>query len=114
LKKEWFTRQSYKRTGAFDSGTATGGSSNTLTDSSKSWTAGEWVPGVVGVMDGLRPARRATGNTGDTLTVAPDWSFVGEGSQYLVINTSTWTQINDVAGDNISGDGSTPITWDLQ
>jgi len=112
LKKEWFTRQSYKRTGSVDSGTASGGSSNTLTDSSKSWTASAWVPGVVGVAND--PARRITGNTANTLTVTPDWSSVGPGSQYLVMNTSTWTQINDVAGDNTSGDGSTPITWNLQ
>ena len=36
------------------------------------------------------------------------------GTEYEVINTSTWGLDNEVSGDNISADGTTNITWDLE
>lgn len=116
-KKNWFTRQSYKKTGSWDFGTSTSGTANTLTDSSKSWTSGIWSPGAVKILDGTGKdqVRRVTSNTGNTITVTNNWSTIPDDtSVYELINTSTWTQVNDVSGDNVSGDGTTNITWNLQ
>jgi len=56
-----------------------------------------------------------TSNTADTITVTNNWSITPDNtSVYEVINTSTWTLINDVASDNENADGTTNITWDLQ
>ena len=33
---------------------------------------------------------------------------------FEVLTTATWSLNNEITGDNISGDGTTNITWDLE
>jgi len=115
-KKEWYTRQSYKKTGSADSGTASSGTASTLADTSKSWSANGWAPGVVKIQSGTGAGqvRRITSNTSTTITVTNNWSVTPDNtSVYEIINTSTWTLVNDVSNDNKNADGTTNITWDL-
>lgn len=118
-KKEWYTRQSNKRTGDTSSGTAESGTGTTLTDSDQAWDGDEWVPGVVEIKGGTGSGqiRHVTDNTATTITVTEAWETTpDETSTYEVINTSTWAVINDVSNglqDNESGDGTTPTEWDL-
>jgi len=118
-KVRWFTRQSYRKTGPFDAGRATGGTENTLTDSSKDWTVGFWVPGAIKIQSGTgaKQVARIVENTQTTVTIEGVWEpgkEPDESSIYHLINTSTWTLIDDVEGDNVSADGSTNITWNLE
>ena len=76
-----------------------------------------WEPGLVKIHEGagIHRVRRIVDNTADTITVAEGWGIVpDETSVYEVINTSTWTIINDVSGDNENSDGTTNITWNLE
>jgi hypothetical protein len=66
-----------------DSGTATAGGTNTLTDGSKTWTTDEWASDdnlVGGYMvyiyagTGSGQCRVITSNTSTQLTVSPDWT----------------------------------------
>jgi len=61
--------------------------------------------------------RRINTNTDVRVNVEREWDL-GEspmtGTEYEVINTSTWGLDNEVSGDNISADGTTNITWDLE
>jgi hypothetical protein len=68
-KKSWFTRQSYKRTGPWDDGTATSATVRTLTDVDKNWIVNTWVPGVMTILDGKGQGqvRRVTSNAANTL-----------------------------------------------
>jgi hypothetical protein len=119
-KKEWYSRQSYKRTGSTDVGTATTtGTYNTLTDGNKNWSTDIWAPGVILIYGGTGEGqvRRITANNGTTITVATNWDLdktPNGTSQYVVINTSTWSELNDIEGDNQNGDGTTNITWNLE
>jgi hypothetical protein len=58
--------------------------------------------------------RRVTSNDPNTLTVAINWYNLPSSGVYSVINTSTFTVVNDVSGDNKNADGETKITWNLQ
>ena len=119
LKNEWHSRQSYKLTGSVDTGTAESGAADTLTDNNKNWAENTWVPGAIRIIGGTGDGqyRRIIGNTATTITVATNWkdppNRPGNGSQYRVINTSTWSQLNDVNNDNQNADGSTNVSWDL-
>jgi hypothetical protein len=116
-KKEWFTRQSYKRTGNSNSGTAESGTNNTLTDNNQNWTANEWVPGAVKITGGtgVNQVRHVTANTATSITVTENWGTVPDStSTYEVINTSAWTEVNDVSYDNESGNGTTKTTLNLE
>ena len=116
-KKPWYTRQSYKLTGSADYGTASASSPTTLTDDSKAWAPGSWAPGVIHICGGTGSGqtRTITDATATTITVANEWHTQPDStSQYRVVNTATWTQHNDVANDNESGDGWTKTSWDLQ
>jgi hypothetical protein len=104
----------------FASGTATGGSSTTLQQTGKSWTAGQWVNSQVRIVAGTGAGqiRAITASTADTLTV-PAWTLNPDAtSQYVIegnddfiyylgnsavalirysISTNTWTQLAPVA-----------------
>lgn len=84
----------------------------------KSWGTDFWAPGAVVILPGGTGAgqvRRVTSNTTDTITVTNNWNIIPDNtSVYEVINTSTWTPYNDVSGDNVSADGTTKITWNLE
>jgi hypothetical protein len=60
--------------------------------------------------------RHVTGNTADTVNVDPAWSpALDNTSVYLINGSNTWTQVNDVSGDNVTGSGGPiPLTWNLQ
>jgi len=116
-EKEWYTRQSYMRTGSLDTGTATGAGTSTLTDDTKEWDEDTWAPGIITITSGDAAGqyRRVTGNTEDTITVAESWGTQPpSGSGYIVINTSTWEPWDDVEDDNENGDGTTNTSWDLE
>jgi GT2 family glycosyltransferase len=115
--RPWYTRQSYKKTGATDFGNVSATTNTTLTDNNMSWNVNEWTPGAVKIIAGLGmgQVRSVTANSPTTLVVWPDWDVKpGVGSIYQLLNNSTWSVLNDVAGDNQNGDGSTNISWDLQ
>lgn len=117
LKKSWFTRQSYRKSYNCDAGYPSSATSNTLTDNTKNWVPNCWVPGVVRISaePGMGQVRRVTANTNTTITLESNWGTKpGATSLYELIDTSTWTLHNDVSGDNVSADGTTNITWNLQ
>ncbi len=114
---EWCTRQSYKKTGSWDTGTASSGGVYTLTDNTKAWGPAGWVPGVIKITGGtgVGQVRRVTGNSDVTITVATAWGTQpAADSEYTVFKASTWTIVNDVGNDNVNADGTTNTTWDLQ
>ena len=117
-KLDWYTAQSYKKTGTSCIGAATGGSASTLVDGTQQWAANRWAPGVVYIYGGTGQGqrRRVTVNDGTTITISPPWTTPpGAGSQYEVIDESTtWTEVNDVEGDNRSEDGTTETSWNLE
>jgi hypothetical protein len=125
----WYIRSSYKATGDWDGGTATSGTTTTLTDTSKEWAADIWNPGAVKTSkSGLERVRQVTDNNDMALTVWQNWDANGvpDGStMYLVHSrggTPTWTLENTFlgAGDNwcagsyTQSQGTTALTYDLQ
>lgn len=85
---------------AGDNGTATGGSSTTLTDASKSWTTNALVDAKVRIMSGpgAGSVSTITANTGNTLTVSPAFSSApGATSIYAIggINSYWTTKVFD-------------------
>jgi len=95
----------------YDSGTATGGSSTTLEDTSKSWPTDFWNGGRVYIWQGtgVGEIRDITGNTSNTLTIssgtAPDST-----SQYVIVKivldgNATATNIFNNFADNIRIEG---------
>ena len=116
-KKEWYSRQSYKLTGPFEAGTATSSNTNMLEDTSKVWSTDIWSSGVVYIKKGTGKGqfRNITGNAPSWITVSPNWAVSPDAtSEYVIINTSSWTLLNDVPGDNKNDDGSTNTTWNLE
>jgi len=115
----WFTRGSYRKTGPWDEGTGVCGIADTLTDQTKNWEADAWAPGVVrAVQGGNAEAQWVEGNTANTLTVRNEWEgLLGQVTYELIAappEDPTWTLLGDVTGDNVSGDGSTSLDWDLE
>jgi hypothetical protein len=73
-----------------DSGRATGGAATTLTDSTKTWTADEWIGGTVSIVsgDGASQTQLITDNDATSVTVA-DWdATLGDpaANSYYTIN----------------------------
>jgi hypothetical protein len=63
------------KTGSNEYGTATSGGSNTLTDSSKSWTTNAWANYIVVIADGtgVGQTRKIASNNATTLTLVNNW-----------------------------------------
>ena len=61
---------------AMEIGTATGGSSNTLSDTTKNWTPDELIGYVLRVTSGTGAyqSRVITGNTATQITISPNWT----------------------------------------
>ncbi|WP_285575120.1 PKD domain-containing protein [Geothrix limicola] len=79
----------YGRTsGVLDSGTATGGSTTTLIDTTKAWTANQWVGSYVRIVSGAGAGqlRAITANTGTTIT----WVAVGTPADVAPDSTSIY------------------------
>ena len=59
----------------FETGSATETGTNTLTNSSASWTGGDLIGRVIGITtSGKEQTRIISGNTGTIITVSADWS----------------------------------------
>jgi len=115
---EWYTKQSWKKTGASDTGTATGSTNTKLTDAGKAWTPNTWKNGTVYIYDGtgFGAYGRIISNDTNTITVDQAWNDNPDNtSKYLLNASNTWTQLIDVDGDNATEAGSLPkLTWDLK
>lgn len=94
-----------------DWGVCTGSSSTTtLKDTSKSWTADEWIGCIVKINYGtgtnqVQRWRLITDNTTDTLTVSPAWGEtpVANDTEYSILGSNKWTEIATTAN---------PPDWD--
>jgi hypothetical protein len=71
----------------FDAGTATAGSSTTLTDSTKSWATNRWANYVVRILHGTGSGqtRVITSNTATVLTVQNAWSVTPDTTSVFAI-----------------------------
>jgi hypothetical protein len=68
-----------------DSGSVSTATANTLTDTSKAWTANQWVGATVSVTEKNKTVvGTVTGNTGTKLTVTPNWIPPSIGNAYVV------------------------------
>jgi hypothetical protein len=88
-----------------DRGLATGGSSATLVDANKNWSANEWPCAWVGISAGTGIGQRAKilSNTSTTLTV-DQWEISPDAtSEYVIFNTPKWQDISPSSGDVIDG-----------
>lgn len=88
----------------YDSGTATGGSTTTLTDSGKSWTTNAHAGRAVTITGGTGSGQvgRIASNTGTVLTIASAWAVAPDG-------TSTYRISDDL---HIAfTDGSAKVLW---
>lgn len=86
-----------------DSGTATGGSTTTLTDTGKTWTAGtiNWVGAYVYFLTGANAGtfKEITANTTNSVTFAAAGSAIVAGAKYLIAhskNSRWWWQLADL------------------
>lgn len=95
-----------------DSGTATGGSNNTVEDTGKNWGTDMWDGATIHIIhDGVEYVRDWQSNTSDTITIAPLPSGVSveAGDSYAirrplrVTNIARWGG-TELTGRDISGD----------
>lgn len=77
---------------ARDQGTATAGSSDSLTDDDQDWEPGQWQGFVVKITAGTGSgqARRVRGNTTTKLTVTEDWATAPDGTSQYDIHESRY------------------------
>lgn len=89
---------------------------NTITDNNKAWGTNLWAPGIVWYsIFTLMEIRRIESNTSTTVTAESNWDISPMlDTVFEVLTTATWSLNNEITGDNISGDGTTNITWDLE
>ena len=96
----------------FGTGTATGGSSNTLVNSTKTWATNQWANAYqVRIISGTcaGQVRPILANTATTLTVAP-WGTWGLAPQSIFVPDTTSTYIIEGNDDNIFLIGNNAIT----
>jgi hypothetical protein len=114
----WYCKASYKKSGPSASGTVTSAGTNTLVDTSQSWTPGQWKDGTVVIESsaGDSQYRVIFGNGTNSITITDFWNPIPDTNYtYIITGTNTWTQTDDVSGDNLTGPGGpVPLTWDLQ
>ena len=115
----WFTRQSYRLSSSQEEGQASSATALTVSDNTKTWTANAWTDCLIRVDEALVErsyARRITSNTGDTVFVTPSWGLMVTPSftRYVIAQYGGWVKDNAYAGDNISDDGTTQTSLDLQ
>jgi hypothetical protein len=87
-----------------DRGAASGASSSSLTDSSKTWETDQWVGAWVTISEGTGVDQRVRilGNSNNTLVVA-GWDISPVlGSEYVIFNTPHWQEITPTSGDSFS------------
>ncbi len=78
-----------------DRGQATGGTTTTLTDSTKAWTTNQWSGAVLMVFDAnYRFYRYISSNTATTIAVSPALpGAAGTGTSYAILGSEWWTEI---------------------
>jgi hypothetical protein len=77
--------------GLEDSGTATGGSSNTITDAVKSWAANVWVGASIAIVEGKGAGQLATivSNTATVISITGAWATVPDSTSIFFIVPSS-------------------------
>lgn len=89
-----------------DRGKATGGSSTTVSDTGKSWTADRWLGARVQIVEGTGAgqSREITTNSTTTLTVDSAWDTNPDStSQYVIYSTDWFTNITGTGIANVRG-----------
>src|SRR3990167_8067572 len=79
--------------------TATGSSSTTLSDSFQSWSTNAYANMTIIITTGTGQgqSRIISSNTSTTITVSSAWSLTPDStSGYKIIDTTTWTNTNEV------------------
>lgn len=118
---------------SFATGTATGGSANTIVNSAKTWTTNQWSNSQVRIVSGTGAGqiRSISSNTGTTITVATNWTtnpdatsvysiegnddylyFTGASSSTFYrynITANTWTTLT--ARPSATGAGTLGAEW---
>jgi hypothetical protein len=97
------------------SGTLTSAAAGSATDASRSWTADEWTPGAIEIVE-TDEVRNITGNTATRIDVSPGWvTTPAVGNAYSLSKKSFWEQEDTYADehDNENGEGDTSIAEDL-
>ena len=63
-------------------------------------------------------ASRVASHNADTIVARDNWSRLPAEAPYEVIaappEDPAWVRLEDVAGDNTSGEGTTSLSWNLQ
>jgi hypothetical protein len=87
-----------------DAGTATGGSTTTIVDTTKTWTTDEKKGYTVMLVGGTGSIQRKnysiiTSNTSNTLTIDDLDVGAAAGSEYVILNDDKWISISPSGGD---------------
>lgn len=83
-----------------DRGTATAGTTTTLTETGAGWTADEWIGAICLLYSGAGSEARTrwreiTDNTTEILTVSPAFDIVPDtDTRYAIVNTDSWQEIS--------------------
>src|SRR4030042_5186432 len=90
-----------------DSGTASSGSSTTLTDSTKYWAINEWAGRVVNIIGGTGAGQKKTilSNTATELTVSAVWTIDPDNTSEYSITTvfnGEYTNPPDMSGKTLT------------
>ncbi|MEQ8785775.1 MAG: hypothetical protein RIC55_05730 [Pirellulaceae bacterium] len=119
-KKDYYSRQSYKRGPASTTQfkLATAGGETTVTAAGAGWDADQWKGGVIKIFTGAGAGqiRGIASNTADTITVSTKWTDgnPADGSVIRLETKDGWVMLEDVANDNENADGTTKLSPDLQ
>ena len=76
-----------------DTGTATSGGNNTLTQTGKTWTTNQWANGTINITGGTGSGQTRTilSNTADTITVTSNWTINPDAtSTYSLSQATAW------------------------
>lgn len=103
----------------FDAGTATAGSSNTITDSTKSWTVNAWRNYAVRIMAGTGAGQALTiaSNTATAITVIGSWATNPDTTSVYTIQgdaNKVYMQFGGIAGILMHNLDSMVETWGRQ
>jgi hypothetical protein len=113
----WHSIMSMRKTGPEDFGTATRGAERELWDTTKNWPQASWLFVMITSGTGAGQLRRIVANGPNWIRIAQPWvpnEIPDATSRYWLVSEGTWTSVDDVIGDNITGDGQLDkLTWDL-
>lgn len=103
----------------FDAGTATAGSSTTITDSTKSWTTNRWGNYAVRIMSGTGAGQifPILSNTSTSLTIIGPWTTTPDSTSVYTIQgdpNKVYMQFGGIAGIMMHNLDSMVETWGRQ